>query len=441
MSPEPKTFNLNQGQQAAADFFFEFLLSDSEKYMIISGPAGVGKSYLTGYLIDRILPNYEKMCSLMGIQPKYREVAMTATTNKAAAVTGEATGRPSMTIHGLLGLVPKVDYSTGKVSLVRTRNWKMHENKIIFVDECSMVDYDLLTQLDESTLNCKIVFVGDHCQLGPVNETISPIYNHGLPFFNLTEPMRNAGQPALVDLCNQLRNTVETGEFKPIKTCPGVIDHVDAEVMQDLIAEHFHENNPSGRILAYTNQQVNAYNTHIRDLRGLQEEFIIGERLVNNNAFQMGKQRIRIEEEVEIINQSSSTEMLEIERPLKGAKVELEVRRTDLRDAYGGVLAGVPLPVDRQHHIDLTKYYARQKKWERHYHLKENIPDLRQRDAATIHKAQGSTYDIVFVDLGNLSTCHQPNTAARLLNVAISRARSRVILYGDLSEKYGGNPV
>ena len=48
-------YNLNQGQQAASDNFFEFLLSD-EKEMIISGPGGCGKTHLMGHMIDEVMP-------------------------------------------------------------------------------------------------------------------------------------------------------------------------------------------------------------------------------------------------------------------------------------------------------------------------------------------------------------------------------------------------
>ena len=55
-----------------------------------------------------------------------------------------------------------------------------------------MMDSLLRKHLMESAVNCKIIYVGDHCQLAPVGEDISPIYKDSLPFFELTQPMRNA---------------------------------------------------------------------------------------------------------------------------------------------------------------------------------------------------------------------------------------------------------
>jgi ATP-dependent exoDNAse (exonuclease V) alpha subunit len=98
----------------------------------------------------------------------------------------------------------------------------------------------------------------------------------------------------------------------------------------------------------------------------------------------------------------------------------------------------VPIPADRTHFEALLKYYAGEKNWERYFFLKNTFVDLRPRDAATVHKSQGSTYDAVFIDLGNISTCNIKDQAARMLYVAFSRARTRVFIYGNLVAKYGG---
>lgn len=423
---------LNQGQEAAADGFFEFLLS-ADKEMIISGAGGVGKTFLMGYLIDEVMPRYYKMCKLMGLKPEYDSVVMTATTNKAAEVLGLATNRPTETIHSFLNLKVVEDYSTGRTRLVKTNSWEVKSRMIVFVDECSMIDYYLRTMIHEGTQRCKIVYVGDHSQLAPVMETLSPIYRDNLPFYELTQPMRNADQPALMALCQQLRETVATGEFKPIQIVPGVIDWVDDAPMEYLIEQTFRKQTKQARILAYTNDRVLDYTNHIRNLRGLPEEYTIGEYLVNTNALRSGKHMLSVEESVEIIDQASLPEELELRD-----KSKIMVRRSKLRSGLGATYYNVPIPVDRVHYADLLKYYARSKQWAVYYELKNTVPDLRPHDAATVHKAQGSTYETVFLDLGNLSRCHNPDTAARLLYVGATRAKKNIILYGDLAEKYGG---
>lgn len=424
---------LNQGQQAAADGFFQVLFGP-EKEIIISGPGGVGKTFLMGHLIDQVMPEYLKTCKMMGIEPEYDSVVMTATTNKAAEVLSLATNRPTQTIHSFLNLKVTDDYATGRSKLTKTTGWKVHEHLIVFVDEAYMIDTPLLNLLREGTHKCKIIFVGDHCQLAPVMETISPIHTAGLTFFGLTENVRNAGQPALMNVCQQLRNTVETGVFNPIQIIPGVIDWASDEEMEALIAQTFHTQTREARILAYTNRRVVDYNEHIRDLRHLPVEYGTGEFLVNNQAIRMSSgQMLSVEEEVEIIDQAVKTETLIVNN-----EASIEIRSTTLRSRLGETYHNVPLAVDREHYTALVKYFQQRKDWNRYFFIKNCIPDLRPRDAATVHKAQGSTHEVVFLDMGDISCCHQPATAARLLYVAFTRARSRVILYGNLTEKYGG---
>jgi hypothetical protein len=423
--------SLNTGQQEAADGFFQFLLTD-QKEAAISGPGGVGKTFLLSHLIDKVIPQYHHTCRMMGIEPKFDEVHVTATTNKAAEVLAQGTNRPTQTIHSLMNLTVQDDYSTGVSRVKPTNAWKVHEKKIFFIDECSMIDTDLLKYLHEGTQDCKIIYVGDHCQLAPVAEPISPIYRKDIPFWELTEQMRT-GNPHLQAINNQLRHTVETGEFLPIRVVPGSIDLLDENQMQAEITARFATQTMDQRILAYTNNQVKLFNDYIRELRQLPEEYTVGENLVNNSAITLKRTMLRVEEDITITRRNPDTEIVEI-----GPEATLEVRRVDLTSRIGEQLFDVPLPVDRTHYAELIAYYRRLKDWTRYYKLKNNYPDLRQRDAATVHKAQGSTYDSVFIDLGNISTCHQPKMVARMLYVAFSRARTRVFLYGNLASKYGG---
>lgn len=428
---QDNSLNLNEGQQAAADGFFQFLF-DKNNELIISGPGGVGKTFLMGHLIDQIMPRYQQTCHMMGIPSEYQDVVMTATTNKAAEVLSIATNRPTSTIHSFMNLTVKDNYSTGKSDLKKKNSWKIHKNTIIFVDEASMIDHKLLEEIREGTFKCKIVYVGDHCQLAPVMEPISPIYRYNLPFFELTEPMRNSNQPALMQLCQQLRNTVETGVFNPIRIQPGIIDLLNDEQMEAEIHSTFRQE-ANARILAYTNQRVIAYNDHIREIRQFHATYILGEKLINNNAIVFRDGMLSVEEEVEITKLSEITEVIEIDH-----NAILLVRRAELQNKFGDVYSDVMLPEDKNHFYELIKFYQKEKNWNRYYHLKNTYPDLRPREAATVHKAQGSTYDTAYVDLGNLSTCRNPIEAARLLYVAFTRARNRIVLYGELAEKYGG---
>ena len=422
---------LNQGQQEAVDGFFQFLFSD-EKEMGISGPGGVGKTFVMGQMVDEIMPQYLQTCKLMGIEPRYTSVMMTATTNKAAEQLSAFTGRDCPTIQSFLNLKVSDDFQTGQSKLTKKETWVVHEDMIIFVDECSMEDRALYAHIHAGTANCKIVHVGDHCQLAPVMETSSPVYQKGIHFYVLNEPMRTK-VPALHALNQQFRNTVETGIFQPIQLVPGIIDLFDAAQMEAAVDKQFAAQTNEAKILSYTNKQVAEYNNHIRGIRNLPPEYTVGELLVNSSAVHVKTEMLNTEKEVEILSLSKSSDYLEIE-----TGVHLEFRKAILKTPTGRIFKDVPLPVDRDHHNSLIKHYGRTKNWRAYFTLKNFYPDLRPHDSSTVYKAQGSTYDIVFVDLTNISTCHNPNQVARMLYVALSRARFRVILYGELAPKYGG---
>ncbi|WVK89972.1 hypothetical protein [Burkholderia phage vB_BpP_HN02] len=423
---------LNAGQQAAADGIFDFLLGN-EKELVISGPGGTGKTHLMGHIIDEVLPMYHKTCSMMNMPPLYRDVYMTATTNKAADVLGSSTGRPTSTIYSLMNLKVEQNLNNGSQRVTKTKSWMVHRNKIIFVDEASFEDSVLRNYILEGTNNCKIIHVGDHCQLAPIMEQKPPVFSAGLPFYELTEQMRTS-DANLQGLNQQLRHTVETGEFLPIQHVPGVIDWVtDEDEMQALVEEHFVDSHHNSRLLAYTNDRVNLYNGFIRDFRQLPSCPVEGDILVCNSAIQLNT-----------VQKSIPTEtQLEIEKIHSQYKVtispdvELDVLLVNARSQYA-LYENLEIPVDREHFNALTKWYAGEKNWERYFYLKNTFPDLRPADACTTHKAQGSTFDTVFIDMGDMSNCRNPDTAARLLYVAASRARKRVIMFGHLAQKFGG---
>lgn len=427
---------LNNDQSNAADAVLKFLVSD-DKELILSGAAGTGKTFMMKHIMNDSMKDYTDLCKLLGIKEQNFTIHLTATTNKAAEVLASSTSFPTVTIHSFMGLKVTDDYKTGKSNITKTGNWKVHSNIILFIDEASMIDKKLHQYLMEGTDNtCKIIYIGDHCQMAPVAETLSQVYQNNSNFIDLKEPVRNANQPALMDLCTQLRKTVETKIFKPIVEVPGIIEYCDDTKMEHLLKTKFKPEDTDARILCYTNKRVQEFNEYIRNVRGYPDHFIKDEILVNGTALKVGKNMLKIEREFQIIEIADQSVPEQFDPD--DITVSLEVYPARIRDLSSGQDYCVKIPKDAAHVKELSKYYAKNKKWVMFFKMKDTFPDLRQKDAATVYKAQGSTHESVVIDLGNIGQCNMSDQTARMLYVAASRATDKVYLFGQLPERYRG---
>lgn len=401
----------------------------------ISGPAGTGKTFLMCHTMNNVREDYERMSELLGLKPINFEPVLTATTNKAAEVLQQATGFPTSTIHSALKLKVYDDYNTGVSKINKTREWIKLSNKLFFIDEASMVDETLYGFIDETLDDtCKVIFLGDHCQLAPVKEELSKVYAESKPTAQLSIPVRNAGQPALVQLCEQLRQTVETGVFKPIEPVPGVIDYVDGADAQSYIDQEFKTEETDARILCYTNNRVHEYVDYIRQLRGYPVHLTNPEYVILNSTYIAGKTMLQTESEFQI---------QEVQDPkptvFQDEQFALMTRNVVLKTPGTTIKYNVLIAENKEELQKLKRLAAHQKNWVVYYSLKNKIADLRPRDASTIYKAQGSTFKTAFLDIGNIGTCMSPSQTARMLYVGASRAKERVLLFGTLPGKYNNS--
>lgn len=429
---------LNQGQNDAAEAVFNFLMSDDKEF-IVSGPAGVGKTTLMKYIVTNIMKRYKDTCDILNVPHEIDGIHISATTNKAADVLELATGYPTSTIHQLMNLKVYNDYSSGKTKITKIpKNWMVHSKKIIFIDEAPMIDKAVRDFILEGTDEfCKIIYIGDHCQMAPIFEDISPIYVTPKHYAELTVPIRNADSPPLMDLCNQLRETVETGIFKPIKEVKGSIDFINLTQLKQILKDDFINSDIDSRILCFTNKRVKEYNDQIRKIRQLPDTFQVGEKLINSKNLIRPDGSIKVEQEIEIISILSSPKEIVIHE-----KTTMSVYDAII-ETKNGFRYKLQIPTNPTHYQKLLNYYQelgkRTSKWKAYFNLKDNFPDLRPKDASTVYKAQGSTYNGVILDLGNIGTSNDADQVARMLYVGATRPRKHIYMFGELPEKYRGN--
>jgi exodeoxyribonuclease-5 len=417
---------LTKDQQNASDVFIDFLVDDSEKYMVLHGAAGSGKSYLIRHLLDTFQAQYKAYSILLSRNdPSHEfEINLSATTNKAVAVVKDFTGESGIkTVHSLLKLKVLNDFRTGKTTLQKTREFEILHNRLIIIDEASFIDDALFAILDESTVSCKILLVGDKYQLAPVGQTASIMDTLDCTKVNMHKILRNSG--TIMNTAAQFRKTVKTGIFKPIQYTDDKLIHVTGPGFKNMVDDAYRSANytvDSAKILAWTNAKVLAYNAHIRDVKGLPEQFQEGETVVTNNPITKGGIYFSVDSQVVITN-------VEGKKTIKG----IAGREVVINHCY---LSFLP---DNPHEVKaLLKKYAKAKNWYNYFDIKDNWLDLRSIYASSIHKSQGSTYERVFIDLTDIGQNWIASDVARLLYVAISRSSKQVICYGGLPNKFIG---
>lgn len=411
---------LNQDQLRVIDSAMAFLLSPSERFMVIKGRAGTGKSTLT----EALIPEINKQLSVISLilqENESKPVLLTATTNKAAKVTADISNEDATTIHSLLRLRVRQDYQTGETKLTRNAGAEVIKNSVIIIDEAFYIDPLLQKYINDCTMNCKIIFIGDPYQCAPVRQTHSPIEDLVCRTEELTQVMRNSG--VLTTLGEHWRDTVISGVFSPFAhSAPGIIDWVDSATFQQEIEQSYINSvgENQNKIVCWTNKQADAYSHFVRNLKGYPNEFVEGEYLQVMNS--LPKLGIRTDTIIQIKTFSSVD------------------RRSGIDGRYARTTRGDDLfiPNSSEEYSIAVKTAAKQKNWSLYFDIQETIPDLRAIHACTIHKAQGSTYDTVFIDLPDIGKCNIASDVARMMHVAVTRARHRVVFRGKLPAKYGG---
>jgi exodeoxyribonuclease-5 len=414
---------LSTDQEAAADKFMEFLFDDHEHEMAIVGHSGTGKTTLTKELL-KLARNTSKLNQLITNNDNELKVVCAATTNKAAKVLCDKLGEDTSTIHNLLGLKVINNFKTGKTNLKKSANYTILENTLVIIDEASMIDRQLLDIIRESTMDCKVLYIGDSYQLAPVFETTCPVFKEVQNQAVLTTIKRQKKGSPIITEGEKFREAVLTNQFQDIEPDGCAIRHVSGTDFKRLMEEEYTRPNrvaTDALVMAWTNSRVLQYNSFIRALTTSEEAYTVGELVVTNKPILSSKSAV-------VYSTDSTARVTRI----------YESRQHDV-DGYSIDLDGVvTVFVAKDPNIPkaLLKHAAKEKDWSEYFAIKDFYADLRPVHASTIHKAQGSTHKTVFIDLSDVGRNNKPNEVARLLYVAITRASHKVVLYGSLPGKY-----
>ena len=377
---------LTEDQQNAMNLFTQFLADPVETVFVLSGYSGTGKTTLVKTLLDR-LPSLIKTVKLICPTFKHYDVELTATTNKAAENFGQITGYPVSTIHSYLGLRVQTDYATNTTTLIPSKKGQK-EGALLFIDEASYIDKQLLGMIFKLTKNCKLVFMGDPAQLTPVKSQGTPVFDAKFMGAALTEVVRQAKDNPIVDLSTKFRHTVNSGEFFQFKPDGHHIQYMDRDTFNQAIKKEFTRPDwkyQDSKILAWTNKCVIGYNHAVADSVKGDPDFQVGDYAIVNKFISVGRKTLKTDQLVCI----TGIEPNASKHGVSGKLMTLDYSIT------------VFFPDSLKEKNDFIKHARANEQLHLVAQAEQEWVDLRNAYACTINKAQGSTYDKVFIDLAN----------------------------------------
>jgi len=214
---------------------------DKEKYTVISGYAGTGKSTLVRFIISAL--------GQLGIDPD-TDVCFAAFTGKATQVLASKGNKNTLTLHKLLyDSFPRPDgtfFRKPKTDL---------DYHVVVVDEVSMAPKTLMNLL--FSFGCYVICLGDPYQLPPIDPKED---NHLLdhPHIFLDEIMRQAAESEIIQLTMKIRNQ------EPIKNFIGKeIQILDSDELNTGMLQW------ADQILCATNKTRLSLNQQVRNLNGI----------------------------------------------------------------------------------------------------------------------------------------------------------------------------
>lgn len=476
--PINSSITFTNDQKAAIDDLISFIAaswSDDDYIRGLCGAGGVGKTFITNYIIY----NCKYSSSV---------IKCTAPTHKACRVLSSAINNKKVeTIQSVFGLRPDLrleDFNPENPQFNPMGTPKIEGIKLLIVDEASMLPIKLVNYINKTCKenNIKLIYSGDASQLPPVGEKRSYAFITCKKINYLNQIVRQNETNPIKNLLTLLRNDIENKTYKFLeyisKNIGKTIWNENSEgfticnkkTFKDLIDISFNDEEYSNnidmyRIVGYTNACVSGWNNYIRHTIIKDSE----KSILTKNDLIMSYETIVDEYLSTIINNSEEyiikdiTDFVDSKYNFKGFLVRFQM-------IHGGTITKPLFIIDHRDMYTIQRYHkvmtelintakrasgaTRGQKWKDYYAFKKkyllatNVIDrsgkiIYSRDidygfAITSHRAQGSTYDNVFVDVNDMvydsngTPYTNQDELLRRLYVACSRASKKLILcYGS----------
>ena len=366
-------------QDRALQAVTRWLTSGDSQVFRLFGYAGTGKTTLARHIANDI----------------DGDVLFAAFTGKAAMVLRSRGARKASTIHSLIyrprGEDVTEDEDTGRSQVVPqftlNRSSPVSDAALVVIDECSMVDEELGRDL--LSFGTPVLVLGDPGQLPPVSG--GGFFTDAEPDFLLEEIHRQARDNPIVELARQVRagERLEYGTFGESR----VINRKD--VVQDEVLR-------ADQVLVGTNRNRRRYNTRLRELKGFEDALpAAGDKLV----------ALRNDQSKGLLNGS----LWRVSSAGRSSKpfMNLMVRSDD----EGLERTSVKIKV--------LKLAFEQPEVEIPWQQKRRYDDFDYGYALTVHKAQGSQWNDVYLFNESFAFREHPE---RWLYTAVTRAAERITI-------------
>lgn len=360
-------------------------------FLIITGGPGTGKTTIMKGIVElyRLMEklSYEKLND---------KIALLAPTGRAAKRMSETTGMPASTIHRFL----KWSRDTNKFQVNEYNRSKV---EFVIIDEASMIDTYLMASLLKGiSSNCKVILVGDDHQLpsvGPGQVLHDLIESHALQVVELTELYRQGIDSNIITLAYDIRNQSVNKDIFNVEDDLTFIECRDNEVIPNIC-----EICNTYKDLNYKKFQILA--PMYKGLNGIDA--------INKNV-------------QDIFNSKSRTKKEKVIGEFNFREDDKVIQLTNMPDdnVYNGdigIIDKIQSSPKSEIHIDfdgnLVKYTP------------ANFINFKSAYSISIHKAQGSEFDVVVIPIVN---AYNKMLYQKLIYTGVTRAKKKLYIVGDFS--------
>ena len=360
-------------------------------FLIITGGPGTGKTTIMKAIVELY-----RMMKKIPYEKLIKQIALLAPTGRAAKRISEATNFTASTIHRFL----KWNKDTNKFQVNEFNKSKV---EFVIIDESSMIDTYLLDALIKGiSSSCKIIMIGDDHQLpsvGPGQVLHDLIESKQLEVVELKELYRQGKDSNIISLAYDIRNKSINKDIFNNEDDLTFIECADSEVINNIceIARTYQD-------LSYKDFQILA--PMYKGLNGIDE--------INKKVQEIynPKDKIKKENKIgeEIIRENDKV-----------------IQLTNMPDdnVYNGdigLVDRINLSPKKEIFINFDSNLVK--------YTPANFINFRLAYSISIHKSQGSEFDIVVIPIvkGYNKMLYQ-----KLIYTAVTRAKKRLYIIGDLN--------